>query len=123
MSDATKSPIESLDYITISVSNVAASASFYYQTFGFQILHHSQHFALLSLPNVNLGLHRGENCVPAKVNLHLRVADLDRAYENLQGRGVTFAEKPKLHAWGIRSASILDPDGYRLELIEGTSNP
>jgi catechol 2,3-dioxygenase-like lactoylglutathione lyase family enzyme len=117
------SEIQSLDYITISVSNVATSAIFYKETFGFDILHQSQHFALISLPNINLGLHSGKDGGPANTNLHFRVADLDKAYERLQGRGIAFIEQPKLQAWGIRSASLLDPDGYRLELIEGTSTP
>lgn len=110
-----------LDYVTISVSDVARSADFYNTTFGFQILHQSKHFALLSMPNVNLGLHAGRTDGAVNVNLHLRVTDLDRAYEELMRSGLVFNEEPKLQPWGIRSASLSDPDGYRLELIEESS--
>jgi catechol 2,3-dioxygenase-like lactoylglutathione lyase family enzyme len=108
-----------LDYLTLRVADVDRSIAFYGTILGLEVLHRTQHFALLELPNTKLGLHGGGSAGPTSVNLHLRVPDLDAAYTWLKERGVTFEGEPRTQPWGLRSVSFLDPDGYTIELIDG----
>jgi lactoylglutathione lyase len=44
------------------------------------------------------------------------VADVDKSYRQLLGRGVSFVEPPTDRPWGLRTAALLDPAGYTLTI-------
>ncbi len=47
----------------------------------------------------------------------LRVPDVDKAFEDLRGKDVTFVTEPQDQSdWGIRTAHLRDPDGNLIEL-------
>ena len=47
----------------------------------------------------------------------LRVPDVDKAFEELRGKDVTFITEPQDRSdWGIRTAHLRDPDGNLIEL-------
>ena len=60
----------------------------------------------------------GSSDPPAGVRLWLQVRDLDAAVTDLKQRGVTLAEPPERKPWGLHEATILDPDGLPLVLVE-----
>ena len=52
-----------------------------------------------------------------KSMLIVEVEDVDRIFEELSAKGVSFIVKPKDHpGWGIRSAYLRDPAGNLIEL-------
>jgi len=46
-----------------------------------------------------------------KITLTIQVKDVDGKHQELAGRGVKFANAPKLQFWGY-GAEVPDPDGY-----------
>ncbi|UDF35429.1 UNVERIFIED_ORG: VOC family protein [Shinella sp. XGS7] len=50
--------------------------------------------------------------------LSFAVPDLEARYQALQARGVVFSGAPELQAWGGRLATLLDPAGNALQLVQ-----
>ena len=48
------------------------------------------------------------------------VDDLDDAYERLQASGLRFSGEPEIQAWGGRLATVVDPGGNELQLVQYT---
>jgi lactoylglutathione lyase len=44
------------------------------------------------------------------------VTDVDAAYEELKGKGVTFVRPPTDQRWGLRTAHFTDPEGNLWEI-------
>ena len=110
--------IQSLEYITLFVNDLERSLRFYEEGLGLQVIHRSQHFVLLSAGNVRLDLHEGQPSKGRKsVNLHFRVANVDEAFMKLGDRGLAFSEPPRDQPWGLRSAVLVDPDGFVVEVV------
>ena len=55
---------------------------------------------------------------PTGMRLWLRVADAREAFGQVVARGATAASTPELKPWGLIEASIADPDGLELVLVE-----
>lgn len=60
----------------------------------------------------------GPGQAPEGVRLWLQVADLEQAVAELHAAGVTVDEPPEHKPWGLLEATIHDPDGLPLVLIE-----
>jgi catechol 2,3-dioxygenase-like lactoylglutathione lyase family enzyme len=54
--------------------------------------------------------------------LNIRVADIQRTYEEWKSKGAEFLTPPKQHAREIR-CYMRDPDGYLIEVGQATSMP
>jgi catechol 2,3-dioxygenase-like lactoylglutathione lyase family enzyme len=52
--------------------------------------------------------------------LNIRVADIEKAYEEWKGKGAEFLTPPKQHAREIR-CYMRDPDGYLIEVGQSTA--
>ena len=50
--------------------------------------------------------------------LSFAVDDLADAYERLQTAGLRFSSEPELQAWGGRLATVVDPSGNELQLVQ-----
>lgn len=48
---------------------------------------------------------------PGEPNIYLFVEDVDRAYQDLTSRGVSFDQAPADMPWGHRMATLRDPEG------------
>ena len=59
---------------------------------------------------------RNNNIDTSAVRLGFRVESVDKILEDLQEIGVVVISPPKNSQWG-RRAVILDPDGYKVEVI------
>ena len=55
---------------------------------------------------------------PAGVRLWLQVADVTATCDELASRGVTIDEEPAEQPWGLVEATIHDPDGLEIVLVE-----
>lgn len=55
---------------------------------------------------------------PAGVRVWLQVADVARSCRELEERGVAVAEAPERKPWGLIEATVHDPDGLPLVIVE-----
>jgi catechol 2,3-dioxygenase-like lactoylglutathione lyase family enzyme len=105
-----------------------ASLAFYEGALG---LHRSREFGtpphrgivLFLGGGTELELHEGggpdpDATPPAGVRLWLQVPDADLAVAQLAAAGVTLRELPEEKPWGLIEATVHDPDGLPLVLVE-----
>ncbi len=55
---------------------------------------------------------------PAGLRLWLQVQDVAAACDELTSRGVTISDPPERKPWGLVEATVHDPDGVALVLVE-----
>ncbi len=116
------------------VYDMPRSVRFYRDVLGFDVVKTSPklgedrfHWALLRLGDAELMLNTAyefDDERPAEpdhartiahedTGLYFGCADVEAAYEELQGKGVTL-EKPAVTYYGMKQLSLQDPDGYGL---------
>ena len=86
---------------------------------------HSRHedFIAFELGDIrfNIGLHdrvSGPSQDPYRVMPHLGVQDIHGMYQRLSDQGVEFIRPPEQEHWGGWIATLKDPDGNILQLLE-----
>ncbi len=99
-------------------------AAFYDQTLGLERLP-SQHHAVFRVGGATLRLidhsEVGDRSLePQRLQLNLFVADVRAEVARLQPLGVPVIREPSQMAWGGYVATVQDPDGNYLQLIEGS---
>jgi predicted enzyme related to lactoylglutathione lyase len=109
--------------ITLWTSDLGRMFDFYHG-----ILHlplHSSHdnFVAFELGEVrfNIGLHdqvHGASADPYRVMPHLGVDDIHGEYRRLKEEGVEFIRPPEREHWGGWIATLKDPDGNILQLLQ-----
>jgi predicted enzyme related to lactoylglutathione lyase len=55
---------------------------------------------------------------PVRVTVNLNVGDIRAVHSDLAGRGVAFVRAPEREHWGGWVASLRDPDGNLIQLLE-----
>lgn len=66
---------------------------------------------------LELSGHNAEGPTPA-TRILLQVRDIEAEHERLVGRGVRSLEDPGWKPWGLMEATIVDPDGLQLVLVQ-----
>jgi catechol 2,3-dioxygenase-like lactoylglutathione lyase family enzyme len=118
------SDIQDIAGVVFWTENLEEMLRFYQETLGLPLhSHHGDFVALEVSPGVRLNLGRhsqvhGRARDPYRVMLHLRVTDMGATAARLKGRGVSFLREPEQEAWGGRVATIQDPDGNILQLLQ-----
>lgn len=118
----------------LQVYDMPASVRFYCDLLGFEVVSTSPvlgddrfHWALLRLGDAELMLntaYKFDNDRPAEpehartaahndTGLYFGCRDVDAAYEELRGKGVTL-NKPVVTSYSMKQLSVRDPDGYAL---------
>ena len=72
-------------------------------------------------PRLTITVHsqvRGVAQDPLRAMLNLEVVDLDGAYARLRDLGVPFVRPPETEDFGGRIATLQDPDGNLVQLLE-----
>lgn len=98
--------IKRIAHITIGVSDLKKSVSFFEDALGLEKMGEWPAYAVFDIGGVSFGLEP-----KSKTEICLLVDDVDEAYRNLKEKGVKFATEPKDQPWGVRDASFADPDG------------
>ena len=70
---------------------------------------------------LSIGKHsevRGRSGEPYRVMVNLGVSDIQRLHRELTAKGVPFLRPPEQEHWGGWVATLSDPDGNTLQLIQ-----
>jgi catechol 2,3-dioxygenase-like lactoylglutathione lyase family enzyme len=117
--------IRGIDHIELIVRDVGEFVQFF-QELGFKLLTRTSHHgesAELQLPGPNqpiFEIHQvsGEENIGVN-HIAFRVDNAQQAYEELRGKGITFARGPGfVQATGRTVVNFRDPDGWRLQLVD-----
>ncbi|MXY78139.1 MAG: hypothetical protein F4Y94_00135 [Chloroflexi bacterium] len=63
------------------------------------------------------GIH-GPNGDPARMQINLFVDDVQSEWRRLRAEGVVFVREPQAEPWGGLVATITDPDGNYVQILE-----
>ena len=123
----------SLTHVRLLVEDYKACFKFYSETIGLKVSWGNENtgYAELDTGDASLAIFTrnemaqvvGTAALPASAvcqdrhTVILRVPDVDKAFEDLREKDVTFVTEPQDHSdWGIRTAHLRDPDGNLIEL-------
>ena len=121
------STFNKMDYVMITVSNMARSVAFYKDKLGIPMKFGTPEWTEFQTGTTTLALHGGGQppASPRDPNAHVagscsigfNVDNLDLVYEQLQAKGVVFAMPPTAREGeDIKLAIALDPDGLPISL-------
>ncbi len=104
--------IKSIMDVAVVVSDAKKSAEWYKEKLGLEIRENEGHWITLAPKGSTVVLHLCETKPSEQGNTGIAfyVGDLDKTYEELNGKGVKFTTKPKKTEWGSY-AMFKDPDG------------
>jgi lactoylglutathione lyase len=100
------SQIQKITHITIGVSDLKKSVSFFQDVLGLEKIGEWPAYAIFDIAGLSFGLEP-----KSKTEICFLVDDVDNTYRNLEDKEVNFVTKPKDQPWGVRDATFLDPDG------------
>ena len=115
--------IEGVVGVTIWTEDLERLVTFYRDTLGLTVHRHHGDFVnfVFGDMRLNLGLHdRVSGCSrdPYRTMVHLGVAGIHDEYRRLMDQGVEFIRVPEREEWGGWVATLLDPDGNILQLLQ-----
>lgn len=117
----------------LTVADVKRSAEFYLRILGGKVIRNGEP-TIIKIANswliLNVGggptddkptvtLHTPQNPNESTSFLNIRVADIQRCYEDWRKKGAEFLTEPKNHSLEIR-CYMRDPDGYIIEVGQTT---
>ena len=118
--------IDSVVGVTIWTDNLERLVAFYRDTLELAV--HRDHGDFVNFVfgpmRLNLGRHervQGQTADPFRTMIHYSVDDIHAEHRRLAGQGVEFIRSPEQEEWGGWVATLLDPDGNILQLLQGAS--
>jgi len=112
--------IKRLNNITIPVSDLKKTVEFYEKVLGLKKESEWSTYVIFDCGGVELAFEPGGSKGEKKGSpyIFLIVDDVDKEYEQLKEKGVKFKSEPKDQPWGGRVASLTDPDGNKICLLQ-----
>jgi catechol 2,3-dioxygenase-like lactoylglutathione lyase family enzyme len=113
-----------LNQVTLPVTNLQASVTFYKQM-GFRQIVDSPHYSRFECPDgdATFSLHVvDELSGRAQITVYFEHEELDALCEELAGRGFRFEQTPEDKSWLWREAILVDPCGNRICLYRAGEN-
>lgn len=117
-----------LDYTMVIVSDMPRSVEFYRDKLGLPLKFESPDWTEFVTGTTTLALHGGgvvkessgdESKFAGTCSIGFNVEDLDKTYQELQGRGIRFVMPPtQRQEEGIRLAVAIDPDGLPISFAQ-----
>ena len=109
-----KKVIDRIENLTIKVTDLKKAVSFYEKTLGLKKRDEWSNYAIFNIGDMILGLDPESQ---GRLNIFMRVANVDEEYRSLKEKGVQFLSEPKDQYWGGRTAKFADPDGNEFILV------
>ncbi len=123
--------LQSVGAITLFVEDLRSSKAFYADVFGAPLVYEDDNSAVFKFENMIVNLLK----VPAahglidpgvvagreagsRFQLSIWVEDADAVCAKLASRGVALLNGPQNRAWGMRTASFVDPAGHIWEVAQ-----
>ena len=112
-----------LNQVTLPARDMARSIAFY-QTLGFVLIVHDDHYARFELPpdHATLSLELTQEPVGHGPHIYFECDDLDARVDSLKAKGVVFDSDTEDKRWLWREAWVSDPAGNRLCLYRAGEN-
>ena len=112
--------------VTIWTEDLERLVAFYRDILGLKIHRHHGDFVnfVFGSMRLNLGKHdrvKGRSSEPYRTMVHFGVDDIHQMHRQLQAQGVEFIREPEQEEWGGWVATLLDPDGNILQLLQGAT--
>jgi lactoylglutathione lyase len=111
-----------LGMVMLVVSDLNRSMHFYRDLIGLHVTAANDRWIELDAWNVRLSLHAADEDVgpnaTAGCSLGIYVRDVKRTTAALRASGANVGREPVRNEFGSVLAVILDPDGYRIQLLE-----
>ncbi|MBI2361081.1 MAG: VOC family protein [Deltaproteobacteria bacterium] len=123
--------LAALDYVILIVEDLDRAVKFYREVLGLPLSHRSGEYAQFATGGTRFGLYTRKGmgqtlgaplAKPAEdapgFEIGFKVADVDKALQELVASGATPAMPPTTRPWGQRTAYLRDPDGHLIELAQ-----
>jgi predicted enzyme related to lactoylglutathione lyase len=115
--------IGSVNGVIIWTENLDRLNEFYTQTMGLKPHSIRPNFVNFEWGDMrfSIGSHaevKGQTAEPYRIMINFYVTDIQIAYQTLKDRGVEFTRPPEQEHWGGWVATLLDPDGNMLQLLQ-----
>ena len=114
--------MKKIGYVAVFVSDMDRAVEFYEKKLGIPVKARSDEFPVwveMATEGVTLALNSAApELVKRPVGITFMVSDLQGLYDRMQGQGVRFSAPPERQPWGGVTASVLDPDGNEIGLLE-----
>ena len=120
-----------IDAITLFVEDLERARLFYEKVFGLPVHYEDDNSAVFRFENTLINLLQisaardliapgavAEPSAGSRFQLTIPVEDVDAACAELEARGVELLNGPMDRAWGIRTASFVDPGGHIWEFAQ-----
>lgn len=119
-----------LDYTMIIISDMQRSVEFYRDKLGIPLKFQSPDWTEFSTGTTTLALHSGgapreyqdtadQSKSAGTCSIGFNVADVEKTYEELKGKGITFVMPPtQREGEGIKLTVCLDPDGLPISFAQ-----
>lgn len=109
--------------ISTGVERFPAMRSFYSEILGLPVRSDRDGFVNFDLGGgrLTIATHSevsGPNADPARVMVNLGVDGIDSLHQRLTNAGVRFVRPPEREKWGGTVATLVDPDGNFVQLLE-----
>ena len=112
--------IERIWGVTFYVSDLKKATTFYEEILGLEKKYEYSSYVGFDCGGVEIGLipKKGIETTEDMPRVELLVENVDSASEILKRKGVKFVTEPHDEAWGGREATLLDPDGNILDIMQ-----
>ena len=112
-----------LNQVTISVTDIDQSASFY-SKLGLQLIVKADHYCRFHVRgnDVTFSIHKTDKASPGSTIIYFESDRLDEWVIELKHKGISFSKEPVDQSWLWREACLEDPDGHIICLYYAGSN-
>jgi lactoylglutathione lyase len=120
-----------IDYTMVIVSDMKRSVEFYRDKLGIPLKFESPEWTEFATGATTLALHGGgvareyqdtgedQSKIAGSCSMGFNVEDVDKAYEELKAKGITFVMPPmQREGEGIKLAVAIDPDGLPISFAQ-----
>ena len=116
-----------VDYVMVTVSDMARSVEFYRDKLGIPLRFESPEWSEFETGVTTLALHGGgkrpsvksKELIAGTASIGFYVTDLDQTYDHLKSRGIAFVMPPtRREEERIKLAVCVDPDGLPISIAE-----
>jgi len=101
--------IKKINHLTFPVSDLKKAVAFYEKILGLKKTGEWPNYAIFDVGGTELALEpKGK-----EIDIFMLVDDVDKEYQDLKQKGVSFVTEPKDQPWGGRTAMFADLDGNK----------